>query len=157
VEREHFFNTDLPELYHTDAQSLIIGGDFNCVLHPSDTTGQVNTSRALQETDGLHLVDAWVQNAQQPDITHYTPQGATRIDRIYMTQDLLVHKTGTEILPAANTDHEMMVLRLRMPLAETKRRRRRWMTDPPTIERSPNTRTHSGGLAEVAEESQILL
>jgi hypothetical protein len=40
------------------------------------------------------------------------------------------YKTGAEILPAAFTDHEVLVLRLRTPTTETKRRRGRWMTDP---------------------------
>ena len=32
-----------------------------------------------------------------------------------MTQDLLLRKTGIEILPAAFTDHNVVVLRLSIP------------------------------------------
>jgi exonuclease III len=48
ADREQFFNLELPELLYATPPSLLIGGDFNCVLQPADTTGQFITSRALQ-------------------------------------------------------------------------------------------------------------
>ena len=40
---------------------------FNCVLHPSDTTGHFPPSRALTEMiRGLVLHDAWKQNPARP-------------------------------------------------------------------------------------------
>ena len=38
TEREHFFNSDLPALFSAYPNPLLIGGDFNCILQPADTT-----------------------------------------------------------------------------------------------------------------------
>jgi hypothetical protein len=78
---------------------------------------------------GLALSDAWSQDPQRPTFTHYSPSGATRIDRFYLTQDLLGLKTGIEILPAAFTDHDAVVLRLSINNAGMRRRRGRWKMD----------------------------
>jgi exonuclease III len=60
TEREHFYNTELPQTLQAGHKDLLIGGDFNCVLHSADTTGQFQTSRALTElAPGLTLQDAW--------------------------------------------------------------------------------------------------
>jgi exonuclease III len=50
-EREEFFNIIFPQLLRHPHPKLILAGDFNCVLQPTDTTGTFNTSRALK-----HLV-----------------------------------------------------------------------------------------------------
>jgi hypothetical protein len=133
-DREFFFNAELPDLLYTASHSMIIGGDFNCVLQPVDTTGHFSTSRALAEiVRGLTLTDAWKQDPRRPSFTHHSPTSATRIDRFYVTQDLLDRKTGIEILPAAFTDHEAVVLRLSIPNFERKRRRGRWKMDPSLV------------------------
>ena len=38
-EREYFFNNELPYLLKSPTARMIIGGDFNCVITTSDTTG----------------------------------------------------------------------------------------------------------------------
>ena len=104
---------------------MILGGDFNCVLHPVDTTGPFLTIRALMEiVRGLALGDTWTQDPLRPNYTHYSPNGAIRIDRIYTSHTLLVRKTGTEIIPAAFTDHHAVVLRLRINVSKVRRGRR---------------------------------
>jgi exonuclease III len=95
TQREHFYTNELPELYHSTARSIVLGGDFNCFLHPVDTPGHYNTSRTLKETvEGLHLTDAWTKNALRPAYTHHTLTGASRIDRFYVSRDLTGFKTG---------------------------------------------------------------
>jgi hypothetical protein len=47
-----------------------------------------------------------------------------------MTQDLLLRKTGIEILPAAFTDQNAVVLRISIPTMGTEWRRGRWKMDP---------------------------
>jgi exonuclease III len=49
TEKEHFYNTELPQILQAGHKDLLIGGDFNCVPHPADTTGHFQTSRALTE------------------------------------------------------------------------------------------------------------
>jgi hypothetical protein len=86
TERESFYNSELPDLLHIPYNSLLIGGDFNCVLQPADTTGQYTTSRALSElVRDLNLADAWQQDPQRPFFTHHSPSGATKIDRFFAT------------------------------------------------------------------------
>ena len=125
ADRERFFTSELPALFYATFQSVLLSGDFNCVLHPTDTTGPFTTSRALSEVRGLALSDAWSQDPQRPVYTHYSPNGATRIDRFYFTQDVLLRKTGIEILPVAFTDHNAVVLRLPVPTVGTGWRRGR--------------------------------
>jgi exonuclease III len=71
VDREHFFNSELPALLYAAAPMMLIGGDFNCVLQPVDTTGPFTSSRALSEiVRGLTLSDARSQDPQRPTFTH---------------------------------------------------------------------------------------
>jgi exonuclease III len=59
-DREQFFNVDLPLLFHTDLQHMILGGDFNCALHPADASVHFHPSRALAElARGFALRDTW--------------------------------------------------------------------------------------------------
>ena len=134
TEREYFFNSELPALLSAYSNPLLIGGDFNCILQPADTTGPFTTSRALAElTRGLALTDTWNQNPSRPTYTHYSPNGATRIDRIYLTKADIGRKTGIEIIPAAFTDHLAVVLRLALPAFETRKPRGRWKMNPALV------------------------
>jgi exonuclease III len=113
MEREQFYSTELPQLLQDRHGDLIIGGDFNCVIAPADTTGNYNTSRTLTEMiRGLKLTDTWTQNPNRPTYTHFSPAGASRIDRIYASSEVMGRKTGIEILPVAFTDHNAVALRL---------------------------------------------
>ena len=49
AKREHFHNAEVPKLLQTGHGELIIGGNFNCVTDPDDTSGNFYTSRALVE------------------------------------------------------------------------------------------------------------
>jgi len=134
ADRERFFTSELHALFYATSQSVLLGGNFNCVLHPTDTTGPFTTSRALSEVvRGLALSDAWNQDPQRPIYTHYSPNSATRIDRFNITQDLLLRKTSIEILPAAFTDHTAVVLRLSVPIVGTGWRKGRWKMDPEMV------------------------
>jgi exonuclease III len=39
TERTHFYNAEVPQLLQPGHAEIIIGGDFNCVLDPADTSG----------------------------------------------------------------------------------------------------------------------
>jgi exonuclease III len=89
ADREQFYTTKLPYLFQDGPTDLLIGRDFNCVLHPSDTTGHFQPSRALSEMiRGLELHDAWKQNPARPTYTYYSPHGATRLDPFYITSEI---------------------------------------------------------------------
>ena len=95
AEREHFYNTELPLLIRADYRKIILGGDFNCIIDPVDTTGIFRNSRALANLiHGTHLRDTWTQNPINSTYTHHSPSGAKRIDRIYVSRELLQKKPG---------------------------------------------------------------
>jgi len=106
---------------------MIIGGDFNCVIATSDTTGHYYHSRALAELiHGFALKDTWQQNPTNPTYIHYSISGATRIDRIYIAQELLEKKLANEIIAAAFTDHHAVLLRLAVDTPILRMGRGRW-------------------------------
>jgi len=125
--RERFYTSDLTCVLQAASHNVILGGDFNCVLHSGDTTGPFLTSRALMEiVRGLTLADTWTQDPLRSNYTHYSPNGATRIDHIYTSHTLLERKIGTEIIPTAFTDHHAVVLRLRINDSDVRRLPNRW-------------------------------
>ena len=110
-EREVFFNIDLPQLLLETPSMMLIGGDFNCVLAKTDCTGNFNYSRALHALiRGFDLIDMWEEAPERRIFTHYTWQGATRLDRIYATSNLRGRKCGIETVLAAFTDHLAVIL-----------------------------------------------
>jgi hypothetical protein len=42
--------------------------------------------------------------------THFSPTGAARLEKFYMTPELMARKIGTEKLPVAFTDHTAVIL-----------------------------------------------
>jgi len=82
-EREGFYRGDVARLLTHSSDNMVLAGEFNCVLTPSDCTGSLNVSRALTRlVTGLDLVDVWDVNQRRMIYTHYTAQGASRMDRI---------------------------------------------------------------------------
>jgi exonuclease III len=115
LEREAFFNEDLPCILGTHSDDITLGGDFNCVLRATDATGQGVFSRSLATlVHGYALRDAWQPSPERKVYTHYTVHGASRLDRFYLTKDLLARKQSIETVAAAFTDHFAVVLRLSM-------------------------------------------
>jgi hypothetical protein len=80
--------------------------------------------------DGLRLADTWQQDPTHPVYTHFSPTGATRIDRIYITPYIQHKKIRSVIYATAFTDHEAIVLSINLPRHDTGRRRHRWTLDP---------------------------
>jgi endonuclease/exonuclease/phosphatase family metal-dependent hydrolase len=99
---------------------ILLGGDLNCVLDARDTTGHGSYSRSLSTLiHGYSLRDAWQTRPDNTAYTHYTTHGATRLDRLYLTEGLLRRKTGVTTVAAAFTDHLAVVLRLSMSAPST--------------------------------------
>ena len=95
------------------SDNMILAKDFNCVLTPSDCTGSFNVSRALTRlVTCLDLVDLWDVNPGRMIYTHYTEQGASRLDSIYLSRQLLKSKLGVESITAALTEHLAVMLRV---------------------------------------------
>jgi hypothetical protein len=115
-----FFNVDIPRLLTHPATTMLFVGDFNCTLQNTDCTGTPSTSRALRNLiAGMHLHDTWNASTETRTYTHYTVTGATRLDRIYVTDDLLRKKKSIEIRAAAFTDHLAVISHTKCPMDTT--------------------------------------
>jgi hypothetical protein len=114
-----------------------MGGDFNYILQPADSTGPFTINKALAEIEhGIRLTDMSNQDPLHTAYAHYSITGATRIDHIYLSMADKDRKTGIKIIPTAFTDHHAVVLRLTMPATEKRRRRGRWKMDPDIVHES---------------------
>lgn len=86
-ERDRFYN-DLPYLLLTTQTDLMLAGDFNYVLPQSDNTGQKNFSTALDNIVYVFgLSDVWDASTRKI-FTHCTPTEASRMDLIYISNNL---------------------------------------------------------------------
>ena len=130
TDRELFYTNELPYLFHDGPPHLLFEGEFNCVLHPGNTTGQFQPSRALTGMiHGLEIHDAWNQNPTSLH-THITPpHGATRLDRLYITSEIQ-QENGIEIIPAAYTNHYAFALFSTVQDTDLQRARGRWKMEP---------------------------
>jgi len=90
---------------------MLIGGDFKCVLAKTDCTGNLSYCCALHSLiSGVDLIDMWETAPERRNFTHYTRQGATRLDRIYATSNLRGRKCGIETVLAAFAEHLAVIL-----------------------------------------------
>ena len=112
-DRENSYHSEVPYIVANAGDNILPGGDFNCILNPTDATGGYNYSRALQELiQGLAMVDTWQPNTDRRVYMHISAFGASRLDRIYVTKELNSRKRGVEVVAAAFTDHLAVCLRL---------------------------------------------
>jgi endonuclease/exonuclease/phosphatase family metal-dependent hydrolase len=112
-ERDPFYNGEVATLLPIANMGMILAGDFNCVISNADSTGQGNHSKALERLiRGLDLKDAWDVTSANTIFTHYTTKDASRIDSIYVTENLKRTQQGAEAVAAAFTNHMAIVLRL---------------------------------------------
>jgi len=58
------------------------------------------------------MVDVWDVNQGRIIYTHYTAQGASRLDRIYLSRQMLKSKQGVESIASAFTDNMAVLLRV---------------------------------------------
>jgi exonuclease III len=126
-ERENFYKVELTYLLWSIPPTMIIGGDFNCVLSQTDRTGNMNYSTALDRmVRGLDLTDVWETISTRAIYTHYTPHGAARLDRMYVSPNMKNRNTDVETVMAAFIDHLPVCLRLTLDAPIQRRGRGRW-------------------------------
>jgi exonuclease III len=72
-EREEFYTDHVARLPTHSGENMVLAGDFNCVLTPSDCTGSLNISQSIGRlVTGLDLVGVWNMNEVRKIDTHYT-------------------------------------------------------------------------------------
>ena len=114
---------------------MIVGGDFNCVLSQADCTGNMNYSKALDKpVRGLKLTDVWATTHPRAIYTHYTPHGAARLDRLYVSPNLRNRKIGVETVMATFTDHLVVCLCITLVAPVLRRGWGRWKMNATLLE-----------------------
>lgn len=92
TERNEFFAHDIAPLFagtRSERARFVVGGDFNCVQEPKDTTGAVHKSAALEQlVKGMELSDAWRILSNQPGFTYHSAGHRSRLDRVYVSKTL---------------------------------------------------------------------
>ena len=121
-------NEDNPEFFCSifcalkdfECESLVIGGDFNCVLNPElDKAGgrpdtKVNTrNKLLKLMEDNNLVDIW--RLFYPDTRQYTWRSTKaiiqcRLDYFLVSQSMTGYTNCVSILPGFKTDHSLIQL-----------------------------------------------
>lgn len=110
--RQGLFNIYIPHLLRAMPTAMIVGG-INCVLARTDCTGHFNYSRALNDLiRDCDLVDVWATAPERGIYTHYTRQGAIRLDKIYVTRNISRRKSRAETAVTTFTDHLAVILRI---------------------------------------------
>lgn len=117
------FLAGLADYFDTD-RSLLVAGDFNCILSASEESaacaGRQRGQQQLQELMSAHdLVDPWAQlNSNNAGFTHpATPKQCSfaRLDRWLLSSAALPWVSSLQLLPGAPGDHHGVLLRLQLP------------------------------------------
>lgn len=131
-EREELFNFTLSYYLRHHTQHIILGGDFNSVIHSSDATGVSNFSLALKNmVQQLQLHDVVnVLNRENKQFTYITHNSASRIDRIYVSSGLLNNLRRADTHVCSFTNHKALTVRLALPNLGREKGRGYWSLRP---------------------------
>ena len=87
-DRDNFFREDLIYYFRNNLDNSIIGGDFNCITSPRDSSSNsTHVSKVLLDNfRALCLKDVWfVENRNRPiEYTYVRDNYGSRIDRLYV-------------------------------------------------------------------------
>jgi exonuclease III len=139
-EREAFYTCKLAHVRTQPANNILMAGDFNCTLEKGDATGTLNQSRGPTEIiRGMELRDVWNRTPESPGYTHYSINGASLLDRIYVTKELYQRKQGLETKIAVFTDHLAVCLYLKQDKPILRMGRGYWKLDSTLFDNSTIT------------------
>ena len=107
LERENLFGTELMYQLIANTDNIIMSGDWNSVLSPSDTTKPVNACysnnlKCLLTT--FKFKDIFTVNKKKQEYTYYRKNYAARLDRIYLNK-LSSNIKDVFTYPATFSDH----------------------------------------------------
>ena len=109
-EREVFYNTDIVPLF-TKFDNIIFGADMNCVLRATDTTGIFQPSQAFANlVQNMSLCDVWLAKRNDIIFTYKTNFVQSRLDRFYVTNNMIRQVTNITAVVASFSDHAGIIL-----------------------------------------------
>lgn len=102
--------------------NLILGGDFNCTLEASETTKKsfriATISKSLKRwIDSFHLIDTFkVKDDKSLLFSHKDHRFGTqtRIDKLFVVQDLQTKILNFSIVPCPFSDHDSLIMKLQI-------------------------------------------
>ena len=127
-ERKDFFGNI--EGYITKTQYTVIAGDFNCVSNiildkqgGNPHRGLAGNDELTKTTENLKIKDIW--RSKHPAEKQYTWKNAnltirSRLDKIYISEDLVEETTTAEIKTCPYSDHNMVTTTMTIPKANSR-------------------------------------
>ena len=87
-ERDDFFKEDLPYYLRNSLDNSILGGDFNCILHPRDSTSKsTHICKSLNNIfKDLSMKDVWWLCNRDVEHTFVRYDYGSRLDQMYICQ-----------------------------------------------------------------------
>lgn len=109
-DRQNFFRT--LRQYLTNERQIIMMGDFNCVLSPQDKTSSspykdASTDLLAELIDEFGLVDVakCLENGRDVRFTHFQGTSHARLDRFYVSLELIPKCQSYSVHPVSFSDH----------------------------------------------------
>ena len=117
-DRDKFFNDELLYYLRNSLDNTIIGGDFNCITSPRDSSSKsTHVCKVLLDNfRALCLKDAWfIENKNRPiEYTYIRDNYGSRIDRIYV-KDLSKYISKVKVCHVNFSDHSGVKITLDLP------------------------------------------
>ena len=113
--RKNFFQVELPNFIKANDNNIILMGDFNSIIHENDREGkQKRINHYLKNfIENLNFKDSFkLLHPNQISYTFISPNGKSRIDRIYVSSSL---KSKIKEISHENyvfSDHAAVILKL---------------------------------------------
>lgn len=112
-ERNDFFTESIAIHLNKHFDSLVIGGDFNCVLSENDCRGANNFCQGLQQLiDKMKLKDVAKHKIKKPVFTFFRGNSASRLDRFYFSANLVDKVYDVQTVPLAFSDHHSVIVKI---------------------------------------------
>lgn len=107
IAEKHFFNETMTHYLNIATPYVVIGGDFNAVARTRDASGSSNLSPTLQRvTYSSGLLDSWIiQHPIHVEFSSIRSNCKSRIDRIYISEEMKSMLRNTFFTPVAFSDH----------------------------------------------------
>ena len=105
-ERDKFFLEDLTYYLRNNLDNAIIGGDFNCITSPRDSSSDsTHVCKVLKDNfDNINMKDAWFLCNREVEYTYIRNNYGSRLDRIYL-KDLANHIKNIKVKHINFSDH----------------------------------------------------
>ena len=120
--RNIFYGQTVTPLFAATVDNVIMAGDHNSVARAADCTGAFHPCQALNRlVEGLHLADPTVAKGRPVVFTHRTRNSAARLDRFYVSDNLLTQVTSMHEHPCAFTDHVGVACHIKLGVSHAAR------------------------------------